>query len=63
MTPPSPTWIGGVNLPNKETMAINLSKSKRKNINSTIPDGAYKRPPSNRVHVDKTKYLRKVKHK
>ena len=36
---------------------------KRKDINSTLPDGKYFQQPSNRVHKDKTKFSRKQKHK
>ena len=36
---------------------------KRKNINSSVPEGKYFRQPSNKVHSDKTKYTRKNKHK
>ena len=36
---------------------------KRKDINSTLPDGKYFQQPSNSVHKDKTKFSRKQKHK
>ena len=36
---------------------------KRKNINSSVPEGKYFRQPSNKVHTDKSKYTRKTKHK
>lgn len=36
---------------------------KQKNINASVPDGKYFRQPANKVHKDKTKYIRKPKHK
>lgn len=38
-------------------------KKNPKNINTNIPEGAWKRQPSNKVHRDKTVYTRKKKHK
>jgi len=38
-------------------------KKPKKNINTTIPGGLYRRQPPNRTHKDKSKYNRKPKHK
>jgi len=42
---------------------MGVKMKKRKNINSTIPNGGYFKQPSNRVHLDKTKFKRNIKHK
>jgi len=38
-------------------------RKKVKNINTIVPEGKYFHQPSNRIHRDKTKFNRNVKHK
>lgn len=33
------------------------------NLNKNLPNGKYFKQPANRVHKDKSKYIRKKKHK